>query len=324
VSRALLCAGLAAFVAVGAGPARDGIRIGGTPLQLLAARGSLWVLTCDSRCAGRSSVGRIVRVDPASARIVSSATIARPYAFAVGAGGVYAIDFWRDTVRRLDPETLRVTSVLKLTLPFRFTVRDNAFLPLAVAPGPRAVWIATERCALARADSSARRVVATVRMPCDATGGIAADARGAWVSESLLGVYRIDPGTNRVVARIQVGRGVLRLDVEHILPVRDGVLVSGPWASGSSLTGENGLARIDPARNRARAVATLPRGPLAVTLGGGSVWAGRIGGSSLQAVDPSTGAVAHVRAHVGVALAVARGGVWTVTRDGILRRLADA
>jgi hypothetical protein len=44
----------------------------------------------------------------------------------------------------------------------------------------------------------------------------------------------------------------------------------------------------------------------------------------LQAVDTSTGAVVRVRARVGVALAVTGGGVWTVTRDGFLRRIAGA
>ena len=62
------------------------------------------------------------------------------------------------------------------------------------------------------------------------------------------------------------------------------------------------------------------KGKLYGTTGAG----GDAGKGTAFSIDPSTGAVAHVRAHVGVALAVARGGVWTVTRDGILRRLADA
>ena len=39
-------------------------RVGGVPLELVSARGSLWVLTCERRCAGeaRRSAGRVVRV----------------------------------------------------------------------------------------------------------------------------------------------------------------------------------------------------------------------------------------------------------------------
>jgi hypothetical protein len=117
-----LALGILAFAAapsVGISGVRS-LRLGGVPLQLVSARGVLWVLTCERRCSGEAkrSVGRVVEVDARTGRVIASATLARPGAIAVGRAGVYATDFWRDAVRRLDPRTLRVTATLHLTLPY--------------------------------------------------------------------------------------------------------------------------------------------------------------------------------------------------------------
>jgi hypothetical protein len=120
------------------------IRVGGSPLALIAARGSLWVLTCDKGCSGeaRRSVGRLVRIDPQRRRIIGSVAIEHPGGIAIAAGDIYATDFYRDTVRRTDPVTLRTTATLKLALPFRFSSRDNAFLPIDVAVRANDVGVA--------------------------------------------------------------------------------------------------------------------------------------------------------------------------------------
>ena len=80
------------------------IRLGGTPLELVGAGNSLWVLTCDRRCSGeaRSSVGRLVRIDAQTGRVAAFIPLSRPHGLAVGANNVYTLDFWRDEVRRLD------------------------------------------------------------------------------------------------------------------------------------------------------------------------------------------------------------------------------
>jgi hypothetical protein len=123
------------------------VRLGGAPLQLLAGRGSLWVLTCDRGCKGeaRHSTGRIIRIDPRTARVVASATIPRPNNMAIGPLGLYATDFERVTIRWIDFRTLRVVRAFKLSLPFRFSPRDNAFLPEAAAVGQGALWVVSDR-----------------------------------------------------------------------------------------------------------------------------------------------------------------------------------
>jgi hypothetical protein len=324
------CLTSAAFLLVAAAPARHervgerSLQLGGTPLELLGARGSLWVLSCDRGCRGeaRRAWGRIVRVDPRTGGMLASATLPRPGAIAVGARGVYATDFWRDTIRRLDLRTLGVVRKLKLMLPFRFTPRDNAFLPEAVAVGRRAVWIATERGVVARTDRQLSRLVATVRLPFDAFGGVAVGARAVWLAESLAGVYRIDPRTNRVVARIHVPLSAGRFDAERVVPAAGKVLVVGGTTSANVLTNRNRLARIDPLRNRVDAVTPLPSGPLAVTFGEGSLWVAPFGSSTVDRVDPRTGKlVARFRGEIGTALAVAGGNLWTAFPNGTLRQL---
>jgi hypothetical protein len=108
---------------------------------------------------------------------------------------VHATDFWRDTVRRLDPRTLRVAETLHLKLPFFMvtsTRRDNAFLPEQVTVGDGAVWVASDRGALARADPHLRRLTAMLRLTFDAfqaiattPGALGATARGHAVVERM-------------------------------------------------------------------------------------------------------------------------------------------
>src|ERR1700730_3248955 len=212
---ALLLAAAAGALALGMrGPALAALerskgvssRIGGVPIELLSARGSLWVLTCDHSCAGegRGSVGRVVRVDPRIGRTIRSGAIDRPGAIAVGAGGVFATDFWRHRIRRVDPVTLQQTASLDLVLPSRIASQSKyaAFLPNDVAVGQGAVWISTEWCTVARADQQLTRALATVQLPCDAYQTMAFGAGSLWISESLAGLYRIDAARNRVTARL--------------------------------------------------------------------------------------------------------------------------
>ena len=107
------CLALAAVVSIAAAPAersattKQSLHLAGVPLQMVSALGALWVLTCDRGCSGeaRDSRGEIVRIDPHNGRVTASAELQRPGAVAIGATGIYATDFWRDTVRRIDPRT---------------------------------------------------------------------------------------------------------------------------------------------------------------------------------------------------------------------------
>lgn len=327
MSRTTVFLALGALVAVAAVPARHGpsILIGGSPLELIAARGSLWVLVCDRGCSGeaRRSVGRLVRIDPRRERVVGAVAVDHPGGIAVTAGDVYTTDFYRDIVRRVDPATLRATATLKLKLPFRFSPRDNAFLPLDVVVGPYAVWIATARCALARADRPLTRVVTTVRLPCDAFGGIAVGRRAVWVGEGLLGVYRVNTATNRVASKVQLGHPSALLSPDQLIMGDGRLFAVGTWTKNNVATTRRGLARIDTARSRLLSVTPLPHGPLAITFGRHSLWVGQVGGSEVERIDASNGnVIERLRANVGTALAFVDGRLWTSTRDGAIRPIS--
>jgi len=79
-----------ASTASGADAGAESLRLGGVPLQLLSARGRLWVLLCDRGCSGqaRHSLGRVVEIDPRRERVIAAATLARPGSIAVDASGV--------------------------------------------------------------------------------------------------------------------------------------------------------------------------------------------------------------------------------------------
>jgi hypothetical protein len=308
-----------------AGPAhRAVIHLGGTPYALVAGRQALWALVCDRGCTGeaRHALGRVVRIDPAGARVVASTALPRPHAIAVGTRGVYALDFWRDRIRLIDPRGLRIVRSLRLRLPFRFSARDNAFLPFAVAVGRNAVWVATDRGALARADPGLAHVAATLRLPFDAFGGMATGPRAVWIAESLAGVYRVDPRTNRVVARIKVPLRGGRFDAEQVIVCNGSVLVLGARTSGGVLTNRYDLARVDVRSNRAEVVTALPPDPYAFTCAARSVWLARQGSSTLERIDAGTGRVIERRhAPVGTFLAFGAGHLWTAFADGTIRQL---
>jgi streptogramin lyase len=303
------------------------VDLGGTPLQLVSADGALWALTCDHACSGQGkrSIGRIVEIDPRTERVIASTKLARPGAIAVGTSGVYASDFWRGTVRRLDPRTLRLTATLHLKLPFFITTsttRDDAFLPEAIAVGGGNVWVATARGALARTDPQLRHVLAMLRLPGDAFQAITAAPNAVWLSESLLGIYRINTKTNKVVARLAVGPAGGRLDPIQLIPTDTQLLAIGQWTNAGTLTNRNGLARVDSTRNRVEAVTPLPAGQLTSAYAAGSLWVGRVNATTLTQIDSHSGKTLrqlHVR--VGRMLAFAGGALWTALGDGTLQQV---
>jgi hypothetical protein len=201
--------------------------------------------------------------------------------------------------------------------------RGATFLPNDLAVAPNALWVATQWCALARVDQSLGRMVAPVRLPCDAYQTMAVGAGAIWVSESLAGVYRIDAATNRVAARIHVESPTGPLVANRFLFGGGSVLVVGSWTRFGALTRRNGLARIDPSGNRASSVTPLPPGPLAVAFGESSLWVGQAGGSQVLRLDPRTGKIiSRLRADIGTALAVAAGRLWTTGRHGTIHSIA--
>jgi streptogramin lyase len=304
------------------------LHVGGVPIQLVAGGGSLWVLTCDRGCTGeaRQSVGRIVRIDPRTVRVTGSATVDRPQAITVGSEGVFGLDFGRGYVYRLDPATLQVTGRLRLVLPWSVVDHDNAFLPETVSLGEGSVWVTSNRGAVARIDPQSLRLVKIVGLEPATLDGVAAGQGAVWAAAELDGVARLDPRTYQVTARIRIERGDRVLSVSQTLLAGGKLLAIGDWTRSQTATNTNALARIDPSSLRVEGVTLLPGPRLALTFAEGSLWAARVGGTTIERIDPATGRVsARVRsAAVGVGLAVADGSLWTVSATGVVGRVAAA
>jgi hypothetical protein len=297
------------------------------PLQFVSGLGSLWVLTCDRDCSGdaRSSVGRVVRIDPRTGCVTASTTVVRPQAIAVGRAGVFALDFWRGYVYRLDPATLRIKARLHLTMPLPGVEERHAFLPETISLGQGSVWVTTNRGGVARIDPNTLRLVKTVFLEPASLDGAVAGQGAAWAAVELDGVARIDPHTYRITAHVKVTKGSRALSVGQVLLGDGKVLAFGDWTNNNTATNTNAFARINPSSLHVEGVTLLPGPRLALTLSGKSLWAARVGGTIIEGIDPATGhLVARLKGAVGVALAVENGYLWTITSTGTVTRLAAA
>jgi hypothetical protein len=245
-------------------PPKPSHHIGGVPVDIAAAHGSLWVLACTERCAGdaRHARGEVIRVDAASGRVRWRTPVSNPHALTIGAGGVWVIDFWDSTVQRIDMTTGRVRATIRLKLPRSLVRGDDAFLPGHITTGQGAVWVTTARGYVARINPSHNRVSATIRVALDSAGPTLVTDSTVWVAESL-GVRRVDTSTGRaeLVTVERAGRsfapGSFALESESLW-------VSGLWVRGRSFSDDDepALVEIPRASRAARAVVHSQATPL--------------------------------------------------------------
>ena len=165
-----------------------------------------------------------------------------PGAISVGAGAIWAVDLDDQTVFRVDPGSLEVTTFARAT-------------PTDLATGADAVWVASGEpvtgtqsagpvaTAIARVDPTTRTVRARVRLP--RSGGAAAELTddhvaverdAVWAIAPDYAVVRIDPRTNRIVATIRGLQARACVAAGH----------AGVWVLGIDGT----IARIDRRTNR--------------------------------------------------------------------------
>jgi virginiamycin B lyase len=201
--------------------------------------------------------------------------------------------------------------------------------PWYLAAGAGAVWAAVAgESVVYRIDPGTNAVSASIPVPGDGIGAIAAGPEGVWVEayedRSDLGeknptsLVRIDPSTNNVVATIPLGSLAGGYDDEIALGQ------GGVWLVGVKLTGpseERGgaLVRVDPGTNRIAAI--IPVAAFSVGAGPGGVWVsfpedgvvGRRAGDRwlAQRIDPATNQVSGPPVPMDFAvLAVTEDGVW--------------
>jgi DNA-binding beta-propeller fold protein YncE len=155
---------------------------------LAAGSGAVW--------ASVHGVG-VLRIDPASARVIARIPVMTEAPPAVGADGIWVVCCGAGTrggdgrLSRIDPATNRI--VTRIRLPGR---------PDAVGAGIRGVWVRGALGPVWHVDPATNLVVASVRVPGGLggqAGSVLVGPDAVWVSDPNFGrVLRIDPAGQRL------------------------------------------------------------------------------------------------------------------------------
>lgn len=247
------------------------VPVGGTPVGVVVAAGSLWVANLDD--------STVTRVDPGTARIVRTIPVgAPPSGIAATPGAVWVLGL-DGVVRRIDPIFNRVVAQITVG---RFERDVNALPPIAAAGdavvvGGQQLGVATALSALYRIDARTDKVY-LLRALGDTPSRVVIDRHAVWATGALSdSVSRVDLADGRVTT-VRVGP-------------EPQALAEGAGAVWVAATGGDTVARIDPLSNAI--VATVPTGSeaSAISVAGHSVWASDEDGT-LVAIDPATNRIA--------------------------------
>jgi DNA-binding beta-propeller fold protein YncE len=286
------------------------VQVGAEPTQVAVGAGGVWV--------GVWATGKLVRIDPASNRVVARIPVGRPQespiAIAVADRAVWVVDFGDARVLRIDPATNRVVA--------RIPVRGGAG---GIGVGAGAVWVTSGEGGdqrhgwVQRLDPARNRVEATIGVPGGLQlWGVAVSGQSVWVGNALGRLWRLDPRRNQVTATVRAtqtqgasppGVGHLAAGADAIWTGADGQLLrlnprSGhplatiPWVAGSHdaysgvgagsvwFASGDRLVRVDPATNRLVATTEIPELDSAgIAAGADAVWV--LSGDLLVRIDPA-------------------------------------
>ena len=249
------------------------IAVGAAPTQVTVAADAVWV--------GGWGTGKLVRVDPATNRVVTRIPVrGGAGGIAAGAGAVWVTsgeggDQRHGWVQRIDPSRNRVMATTPVPSGMLWDITIDG----------SSVWVGSKLGGLWRIDAHTSKVT-TIRKPGGApeagAGGVrhlAAGAGAVWVAGAGQ-LKRRDPRNGRMIATIPWADGSPA--------ARGAVGAGGVWFSSGQ-----GLTRFDVTTNRL--VATLSDEPTAgattltningVAAGAGAVWV--LTGELLLRIDPA-------------------------------------
>jgi hypothetical protein len=253
----------------------------------------------------------LLRMDPASRRVVARIPLRGELAIARGADALWVTEQadGDTSLVRVDPRANRAVARIPLRTPASRPFPAGAPVPIADV-----VWVISIRHAL-RIDARSGRVMglATLAPPNAGVRSVTAVGGDLWVLRSDGRLSRFDGTTGE---RTSAFRSSF-LD----LP---GVLGGPPGGSGDPLLAADGnrLARLDPATGRAIWTADVDHvGP--ATLAHGKLWITTLDrdrtGDLVTGINPSDGRVVsgtHVGEHDAVSLAHVGGEVWLAASSG--------
>ena len=217
--------------------------VGGTPRNLVAAFGSLWVGTVE---------GRVLRVDPATDLVDTSWTLRNagegtafdvdqgPGWLAVGPNVIWAAS--SRTISRIDPVTSEVRAL-----------DSTAWGPMAYGFG--SLWVLAR--GVERLSAATMRRVATVELPAGYVD-VATGFASVWVADDDSGtVIRVDARRNVIERTYELGGSAFGVAVG----------AGAVWAASDDGT----VARIDPETDDV-ALVEVGGAPRALDVDGGPVW----------------------------------------------------
>jgi virginiamycin B lyase len=216
------------------------------PKAVAVSKGAVW--------AGKGDTQSLVRIDPASGRVVATIPIGvEAWYIAATDTAVWVTDWRTNTVVRVDPASNRLVA----------TIPDLPNGPTGIAVAPGGVWVASSRAdTLTRIDPATNQVTASVHT--DLVPLPVAYAYGSiWVRNEFREgngtVQRFDPGTGQLLATIPVGPDAGRDGLDALADLDGGLWVPGLV-----------LEEIDPGSNKV--VRRLNHTANAVWPGAGSLW----------------------------------------------------
>jgi YVTN family beta-propeller protein len=293
-----------------AGRITNTISLPGEPVKIALGGGFVWIATTD-----RNGGGTLVRIDPASARIVGvpEPISFEPHDLSIGEGGVWVSQ--QETVARFDAVTGKLVAKISIT------VRSN-YVPVLAAEG--SVWVADpaeEVSTVMRIDPATNKVVGQPIKVGQEPLFLVAGGGSIWVgSHDSKTISRIDPRSNQVVATINTGFEV------HGLTYAEGTL----WVANYH---GHSVVRVDPSSNQVTGKPAMVGYSFeAISAGGGMVWAApdrfandaRKGNDQVTRIDARTGEVYGVL-HAGGTpgdVKVGAGEVWVaITKPNSLLRV---
>lgn len=249
-----------------------------------AGREGVWTGVCPDGTSDGCPGGKIVRIDPATLRLLAEIPVPQPLQIATGHGYVWAnIADRQAPLLKIDPATNRVVDRLPCC---------HGLLSV----GEAAVWM-VEGSSLVKIDPASGQEIGRtgLRDPCVLEAGVGA----VWVAtcESLTEniLYRIDPETLRTVARIRIP-GLYQMSAGVGWLWLAGPSVDGPSldASGIEVSRidartnglEEELAFIEPIPGRQHHVIIGPGPPSAfIDVGEGAVWVSDFGDGQMIRLD---------------------------------------
>jgi hypothetical protein len=281
------------------------IPLGNRVLGMAVDRNAVWVAvnTADDESGGG---GEVLRVDPASGRIVARIPFRSLDAIAAGKNGVWFTDRVGLSLWRIDPASNDATEVSRLPAP-----RSDEELAVprgGLETGFGRVWVLPRGRGVYSIDPASGEIV-TEHGPLEHGGSLAAGEGGVWVSTTAHQISRLDAESGQPLFEVEVPWGPTDMEVGQ----------GGVWVSGEE-DGRGVVRRIDA--EAIQVGLALPAGatpgPLAVTSGG--VFAGDEEGRVVRVDtgggDPET----MYRAGTSIAgIEAGDGALWVLTGARLVR-----